>query len=60
MKELIETLQKIDTDFYNGGITFGQKYDLVNAIEEVLYNVTGVKVEEGTKIYLKSKTNGNN
>ena len=27
MKEIIETLQKIDTDFYNGGITFGQKYD---------------------------------
>ena len=27
MKELIEILQKIDTDFYNGGITFGQKYD---------------------------------
>jgi|TARA_R110002153_G_scaffold3966_1_gene18981 hypothetical protein len=36
MKELIETLQKIDTDFYNGGITFGQKYDLINAIEKVL------------------------
>ncbi len=38
MKELIEILQKIDTDFYNGGITFGQKYDLVNAIEEVANN----------------------
>jgi len=36
MKEIIEKLKKIDTDFYNGGITFGQKYDLINAIEKVL------------------------
>ena len=43
MKELIEILQKIDTDFYNGGITFGQKYDLVNAIEEVLRNQEFIK-----------------
>ena len=43
MKEIIETLQKIDTDFYNGGITFGQKYDLVNSIEEVLRNQEFIK-----------------
>ena len=43
MKELIETLRKIDTDFYNGGITFGQKYDLINAIEEVLRNQEFIK-----------------
>ena len=43
MKELIEILQKIDTDFYNGGITFGQKYDLINDIEEVLRNQEFIK-----------------
>ena len=43
MKEIIETLQKIDTDFYNGGITFGQKYDLINAIKEVLKNQKLIK-----------------
>jgi hypothetical protein len=36
MKELIETLQKIDTDFYNGGMTFKEKYDLINTIKEIL------------------------
>lgn len=36
MREIIEILEKIDTDFYNGGITFGQKYDLINSIKKVL------------------------
>ena len=43
MRQIIEILEIIDTDFYNGGITFGQKYDLINAIEEVLKDQEFIK-----------------
>lgn len=36
MKEIIEKLQKIDTDFYNGAYTFGDIYELKKSIEELL------------------------
>ncbi len=43
MRQIIETLENIDTDFYNVGITFGQKYELVNAIEKVLKDQEFIK-----------------
>ena len=43
MRQIIEILEKIDTDFYNGGITFGKKYELINAIEEVLKDQEFIK-----------------
>ena len=38
MKELIETLEQIDSDFYKGVYTFGERYDLIKGINEVLEN----------------------
>ena len=38
MKELIETLQEIDNDFYKGIYSMGERYDLIKAINEVLKN----------------------
>ena len=36
MKELIELLQQIDTDFYKGVYTTGERYDLIKGINKVL------------------------
>lgn len=36
MKELIETLEQIESDFYKGHYTVGEHYDLINGINEVL------------------------
>ena len=36
MKELIETLQQIDTDFYKGIYTAGERYDLIKGINDIL------------------------
>ena len=36
MKELIETLKQIDSDFYKGIYTVGERYDLVKELNEVL------------------------
>lgn len=36
MKELLETLEQIDIDFYKGVYTVGERYDLIKAINEVL------------------------
>ena len=38
MKELIETLEQIDRDFYKGVYTTGERYDLIKGINEVLTN----------------------
>ena len=38
MKELIETLEQIDIDFYKGVYTVGERYDLIKGINEVLKN----------------------
>ena len=38
MKELIETLKKIDNDFYKGIYTVGERYDLIKEINQVLTN----------------------
>ena len=38
MKELIQLLQQIDTDFYKGFYTTGERYDLIKGINEVLTN----------------------
>ena len=38
MKNLIELLQEIDNDFYKGGYTVGERYDLIKSINEVLTN----------------------
>tara|TARA_R110000796_G_scaffold53770_1_gene126091 strand:+ start:23 stop:151 length:129 start_codon:yes stop_codon:yes gene_type:complete len=36
MKDLIALLQEIDTDFYKGIYTAGERYDLIKGINEVL------------------------
>lgn len=36
MKELINTLQEIDNDFYKGTYTIGEFYDLVKEINQLL------------------------
>ena len=36
MKEIIEVLEAIETDFYNGVYTFGEKHDLIKGINDVL------------------------
>lgn len=36
MKELIELLEQIDTDYYKGIYTVGERFDLIRGIEEVL------------------------
>ena len=36
MKELIETLKKIDKDFYRGAYTVGEFYDVKKALNQVL------------------------
>tara|TARA_R110001632_G_scaffold72018_3_gene166789 strand:- start:942 stop:1070 length:129 start_codon:yes stop_codon:yes gene_type:complete len=36
MKELIETLEQIDTDFYKGVYTVGERFDLIKGIIKVL------------------------
>lgn len=36
MKELIETLEQIDNDYYVGHYTTGEMYDLVNDIRTIL------------------------
>ena len=38
MKELIELLEQIDTDYYKGFYTVGERYDLIKGINEVLTN----------------------
>ena len=38
MKDLITLLQQIDTDFYKGIYTVGERYDLIKGINEVLTN----------------------
>ncbi len=38
MKQLLEVLKQIDDDFYKGIYTFGEKYDLIKDINEVLTN----------------------
>lgn len=36
MKELINTLQEIDNDFYKGIYTAGERYDLIKEINQLL------------------------
>ena len=36
MKELIELLKKIDTDFYKGYYTTGERYELIKSINDIL------------------------
>lgn len=36
MKELIETLEQIDIDFYKGIYTAGERYDLIKEITQIL------------------------
>tara|TARA_R110002095_G_C4209758_1_gene235956 strand:- start:1038 stop:1166 length:129 start_codon:yes stop_codon:yes gene_type:complete len=36
MKELITLLKKIDTDFYKGAYTVGERHNLIEKIDEVL------------------------
>jgi hypothetical protein len=36
MKDLIQLLEQIDTDFYKGIYTAGERYDLIKSINEVL------------------------
>ena len=36
MKDLIELLEEIDTDFYKGVYTVGERHDLIIGIEKVL------------------------
>ena len=36
MKELIETLKQIDSDFYKGVYTIGEMHDLVKELSEAL------------------------
>jgi len=36
MKDLIETLQQIDNDFYKGIYTVGERYDLITELTKVL------------------------
>ena len=38
MKELIETLEQIDIDFYKGIYTIGERYDLIEGINNLLKN----------------------
>ena len=38
MKELIETLEKIDLDFYKGYYTIGERHDLIKEVNAVLKN----------------------
>jgi hypothetical protein len=38
MKELINTLQEIDNDFYKGIYTAGERYDLIEGIYQLLKN----------------------
>jgi hypothetical protein len=38
MKELINTLQEIDNDFYKGIYTAGERYDLIEGINQLLKN----------------------
>jgi len=38
MKELINTLQEIDNDFYKGIYTAGERYDLIEGINKLLKN----------------------
>ena len=44
MKDLIEKLKEIDNDFYRGGYTFGQKYELILEIGKLIN-----KLEENGK-----------
>jgi hypothetical protein len=36
IKDLIQLLEQIDTDFYKGVYTVGERYDLIKSINEVL------------------------
>ena len=36
MKELIDTLQEIENDFYKGIYTTGERYDLIKGINQLL------------------------
>lgn len=36
MKELIETLEQIDNDFFKGVYTVGEHFDLIQEIKKVL------------------------
>jgi hypothetical protein len=43
MNDLIETLQQIDNDFYIGGYTMGERYDLIKEINQILKDKHFVK-----------------
>jgi hypothetical protein len=40
IKEIIEALEQVDTDFYKGIYTTGEMYDLIKEINQVLINKT--------------------
>ena len=44
MKELINTLQEIDNDFYKGIYTAGERYDLIEGINQLLKNKQFIQV----------------
>ena len=44
MKELINTLQEIDNDFYKGIYTAGERYDLIEGINKLLKNKQFIQV----------------
>jgi hypothetical protein len=46
MEQLIKTLKQIDTDFYRGCYTMGERYDLIKSINDVIHCHMEIKDEK--------------